>query len=119
MSGVIDFLNRLNRLGPFSMSLFVCGLIGALVALVGALSPGPDGTHLLFGLEALAIWIILGVFFGGIAWAVSTLSMWRRSLGKRVVPERDSAVEALRERYARGEIDRDQFDSTLQRLRQS
>ena len=101
------------------MSLFVCGLIGALVALVGGLSPGPNGTNLLFGLEAFAIWIVLGLFLGGIAWAVNTLSLWRRSLTKRLVPERDPAVEALRERYARGEIDQDQFDSMLHRLRQS
>lgn len=101
------------------MSLLVCGLLGALTALVGGLSPGPDGTNLLFGLEAFAIWLILGVFLGGIAWAASTLSLWRRSLTRRSVVERDPAVEALRERFARGEIDQNQFDSMLLRLRHS
>ena len=101
------------------MSVFVCGLIGALVAVVGGLSPGPNGTNLIFGLEAFAIWIIIGIFLGALAWAVSTLSMWRRSLSKRSVLDRDPAVEALRERFARGEIGQDQFESMLSRLTQS
>lgn len=72
------------------------------------------------------IWavIVIGAwFFGGLWWLI--LLGITGSLGGLALtvhslllsgPERDPAIEALRKRYASGEIGQDEFESTLRRL---
>lgn len=60
-------------------------------------------------------WLLV---IGGIIWA---LSQRRRHLtpsdyGRTAMPRRSSALEILRERYARGEIDAAQFDEMVSHL---
>ncbi len=61
--------------------------------------------------------IILGFVFGGLAWIVDTYFSLRWSTRQRLVG-RDPAVEVLRERYARGELDENQFEERLRRLKE-
>jgi len=61
--------------------------------------------------------MILGLVLGGIAWVVDSLSSWRSSL-TRPTAGRDPALQALRERYACGEIDENQFEAMLSRLKE-
>ena len=102
---------------PAEATLLFCTAMGVVTALVGSVggSRGPDP---LLIVSAVAIWIILGIIFGGVAWFVDTLSLWRTSLTVPSTVERDPALEALRERYARGEIDENQFETMLRRLRE-
>ena len=116
MSGVRQFL---SNLGPASSVFLAFAVIGGGTALVGGLDPGANDSNLLLGLFAFLVWVLIGLFFGGITWTVNTVRHWRRGLTTRMASERDPAVEVLRERYARGEIDQDQFESTLHRLKET
>jgi len=88
-------------------------LVTAFSGLVGASSrPNLD-----FALLAFGGWMILGLVLGGIAWVVDSLSSWRSSL-TRPTAGRDPALQALRERYACGEIDENQFEAMLSRLKE-
>ncbi len=112
MSGVRSFLSNLSSA---KATFLFCAAIGLVTAiLVGA---GPGG--LLNGMLAFYVWIGLGLFFGGILWIVETVSLWKSSLTRRSTAEKDPALEVLRERYARGEIDEYRFESTQRRLKKS
>ena len=111
MSGVRSFLSNLSRA---KATFLFCAVIGLVTSIfVGG---GPGG--LLNGIIAFSVWIVLGLFFGGIAWIVDTLSLWKSSLNRRSTADKDPALEALRERYAPGAIDENQFESMLQRLKE-
>lgn len=79
------------------------------------------GHFFMWPLMALGIALQWGFWLfviGGIMWAVAQR---RRHLapsdrGAPVMPRRVSALDILRERYARGEIDSDQFDEMVSRL---
>jgi uncharacterized membrane protein len=107
----------LYNLSPAEVTFLFCVAMGVLTASVGSVggnrSPGP-----LLVVYAVATWIVLGIIFGGLAWFVDTLSLWRTSLTLPSTVERDPALEALRERYARGEIDENQFETMLRHLKE-
>ena len=75
------------------------------------------------------VWALILVgawFFGGLKWLILlgiTGSLGGLALTVHALfflrPERDPAVEALRERYARGEIANDEFESVLRRLEET
>ncbi len=115
----VSALRRLSSLsGPWSVFL-ACTMIGAVVAAIGVSAPntGIDGE--IFAIFMFGIWLCLGLLFGGIVWILSTVSMWRQSLAARSLDQRDPALELLRERYARGELDEAQFEAMLNRLKGS
>jgi putative membrane protein len=57
------------------------------------------------------IWIFLLVLIVGAIW-------WGTQAGRRNPPNRsESAEEILRKRYARGEIDKNEFDERMRSLR--
>ncbi len=60
-------------------------------------------------------WLLL---IGGIVWAVRQRQRHRTpsDLGARAMPRPRDALEILRERYARGEIDTAEFDEMVSRL---
>ena len=109
MSGLRSFLSNLS---PAKATFLFCTTIG----LVTAIMVGGAG-GLLNGMFAFSVWIVLGLFFGGIAWVVDTLSLWKNSLTRRSAADRGPALQALRERYARGELDENQFESMLRHLK--
>jgi uncharacterized membrane protein len=111
MSGVRNFLSNLSSA---KATFLFCAAIGLVTGIhVGG---GPGG--LLNGMFAFYVWIVLGLFFGGIAWIVETVSLWKSSLTRRSTADKDPALEALRRRYARGEIDENLFESMLHRLKE-
>ncbi len=65
------------------------------------------------------VFIILGLILGGLAWIVDALFSLRWSLTRQRLVDRDPAVEALRERYARGELDENQFEERLRHLKEA
>lgn len=101
------------NLSPAKATFLFCTVIG----LVTALLVGGAGS-LLNGIFAFSVWIVLGLFFGCIAWVVDSLSLWKSSLTRPSMTHRDPAVQALRERYASGELDESQFESMLRRLKE-
>lgn len=108
--------NFLSSLSPAKSTFLFCTALGVSTAVMIGLVGGPGGSNLVYLLIAFATWIVLGLLFGGIAWVIDTLSIWRTSLTMLSSDERDPAVDALRDRYARGEIDENQFDKMLRRL---
>jgi len=115
MSGLRSFLSNLS---PFQGTFLFCVAMGIVTAVLGGLVGASGGPNVEFALIAFVTWTILGLFFGGIAWVVDTLSVWRRSLARRSAWDRDTALQALRERYAHGEINENQFESMLQNLKE-
>lgn len=109
MSGLRSFLSNLS---PAKATVVFCTTLG----LVTAIMVGGTG-GLLSGIFAFSVWIVLGLFFGGVAWVVDTLSLWKNSLTRRSAAESDPALQVLRERYARGELDENQFESMLRYLK--
>jgi len=87
-------------------------MLGVVSGLIGA-GAGPNPG---FGLFFFATWTVIGLVHGGIAWLVEALASWRKPFA-RLAAGRDAAIEALRERFARGEIDESQFDSMFRRLK--
>jgi len=115
MSGLRSFLSNLS---PFQGTFLFCVAMGLVTAVLGRSVGANGGANIEFALIALAMWIILGIFFGGIARIVDTLSLWRRSLARRSAADRDPALQSLREIYARGELNENQFEATLQHLKE-
>ncbi|OLD34609.1 MAG: hypothetical protein AUI50_05625 [Crenarchaeota archaeon 13_1_40CM_2_52_14] len=85
--------------------------------LIGSVNAG-GGPNVGFAFYAFITWVSLGIFFGAIVWVVDTLSLWRSSLTRHSSVERDPALQALRERYARGELDENQFELMFRRLKE-
>ena len=73
----------------------------------------------LIGLAVLVLFLLL--IGGGIAlvlWFVGQQGSQKASLGPGQAPRReDEALEILRQRYARGEIDREEFERMREDLR--
>jgi putative membrane protein len=59
------------------------------------------------GLGMILFWILLIL---AIVWLVRTLGLDKMIRGTRSEPTQDRALETLRERYARGEIDSEEFE---------
>lgn len=61
--------------------------------------------------DGMGWWMLLGSFWFVFFWAVVIWVMVRVSeRGNRNQEAEESAIEILRRRYARGEIDKEQFD---------
>jgi uncharacterized membrane protein len=114
MSGLRSFLSNLS---PFQGTFLFCVAMGVATAVFGGLVGASGGPNTEFALIAFATWTTLGLFFGGMAWVVDTLSLRRRSLARRSAADRDPALQVLRERYARGELNENQFEEMLQHLK--
>lgn len=62
----------------------------------------------------MALWsLIVILLIAAVVWAVGRGRPWRSDLA----PGRDPAEEALREQYARGEIDEETYRRRLEELR--
>lgn len=78
---------------------------------------GMGGGWLLGGLMMLLFWIVV---IGLAAWAIWAFT--RRQSGRadypisQAAPQGDSALQIVKERYARGEISREQYDEIRQTL---
>jgi uncharacterized membrane protein len=108
----------LSNLSTFKRTFLFFLAMGMLTALLGG-SVGVNGApNIEFAVYGFATWVIIGVFIGGIGWVVDTLSLWRRSLARRSGADRYPALQALRERYARGELSENQFETMLQHLKE-
>ncbi len=75
------------------------------------------GDHMGWGGWTMMIgwWLIVILLIAGLALAVARVGPWRSGGG----PQRDPAEEALREQYARGEIDEETYRRRLDELRRS
>jgi uncharacterized membrane protein len=116
MSGLRNYLSNLS---PARGMFLFCVALGVAIAILGGSAGGMGGSNLVFVVYAISTWLVLGLVFGGIAWVIDTVSLWRNSLRKRLAADRDPALQALKERYARGEIDENQFESMRRHLKEN
>jgi putative membrane protein len=61
--------------------------------------------------------VLVGVVIAAIVWLVRHGSHGMSHSSKQELPQRNEALEILRQRYARGEIDRDEFERMREELR--
>ncbi len=61
-------------------------------------------------------WIIWLVIIGGIVWAVVTIVNNNNRKQQNYFPREEDSLEILKKRYARGEINREQFEQMKQDL---
>ena len=115
MSGLRGFLSNLS---PAQGMFLFCVSLGAVIAVLAGSFGAGSAPNLAFVILVFATWTGLGLFFGVIVWVADTLSLWRSSLTRRSADNRDPALQALRERYARGELDENQFEAMLKRLKE-
>jgi hypothetical protein len=96
--------------------LFILGGLALLYIVLGVLGPTPLSPALsppfgeLVRFSALVLFVVVGVVW------LSLKTSKTRSRGK-AIPANQSAEQILRERYARGEMDRAQFGQMLNDLR--
>jgi putative membrane protein len=60
------------------------------------------------------MWLVWLLLIAGVTWLVATLVAWR---GRASNSTGTSATDIVKERYARGEIDRTEYEQKLQDLR--
>jgi putative membrane protein len=73
------------------------------------------GMHYMWGAWGIGMGLMMLLFWGLIIVALVLGIRWLITEGK-AVPRSDSALEILRQRYARGEITKEQFDAMKQDL---
>ncbi len=61
-------------------------------------------------------WIFWLVIIGGIVWALVTMVNNNNRKQQNYFPREEDALEILKKRYARGEINREQFEQIKQDL---
>ncbi len=61
------------------------------------------------GLWALFSFVVFVLFWIGVVWLIATLVRRDRDAGPPPAPRRPPALDVLEERYARGEISREEF----------
>lgn len=69
-----------------------------------------------FGGGMLFGWIIWLVIIGGIIWVVATIVSNNNRKQQNIFPHKEDALDILKNRYARGEINREQFEQMKQDL---
>jgi len=69
-----------------------------------------------FGGGMLFGWIIWLVIIGGIIWVVATIVSNNNRKQQNIFPHKEDALDILKSRYARGEINREQFEQMKQDL---
>jgi|SaaInl4_150m_RNA_FD_contig_31_1911786_length_674_multi_4_in_0_out_0_1 putative membrane protein len=58
-----------------------------------------------------------GLIFGGVWLAKTIFSSGQQTQSRRVAPQRSNALDILNQRYARGELTREEYDLMKQDLR--
>jgi putative membrane protein len=95
------------------------GLVG-VVGLIGGLTPAVAraqdrayewgwGMHSMWGMWGLGMALMMLLFWGAIIVAIVLGIRWLVMQGKE--PRGDTAMDILRQRYARGEIGREEFEA--------
>jgi putative membrane protein len=72
------------------------------------------GMHPMWGVWGLGMMLMMLLFWGVLITGVVLGIRWLMAQGRE--PRRDPALDALRERYARGEINREEFEARKQDL---
>lgn len=94
--------------------------VGAAAGLIGGLTPavawaqervyeGGWGMHSMWGMWGLGMALMMLLFWGAIIVAIVLGIRWLVMQGKE--PRGDTAMDILRQRYARGEIGREEFEA--------
>ena len=83
--------------------------VGAPMTAWAQQRPYDWGMHYMWGATGIGMMLMMLVFFGLVIAALVLGIRWLITQGKE--PRSDSALETLRQRYARGEIDKDQFEA--------
>jgi len=73
------------------------------------------GMHPMWGVWGIAMMLMMLVFWGAVIVGVVLAIRWLAGQGER--SRSDRAVDILRERYARGEINKDEFEAKQLDLR--
>jgi putative membrane protein len=70
------------------------------------------GMHPMWGMWGIAMMLMMLVFWGAVIVGMVLAIRWLVSQGRGTEPHRtDAAVDILRQRYARGEINKEEFDA--------
>ncbi len=83
--------------------------VGAPMAAWAQQRPYDWGMHYMWGATGIGMMLMMLLFWGLVIVALVLGVRWLISQGKE--PRSDSALETLRQRYARGEIDKDQLEA--------
>lgn len=86
---------------------------GMMIMAPGMMGFGAFGFSPIWGIVTMLVWILI---VGGVVWLVISLLQQGRPAGTGPTTTGDSALNILRERYARGEITREQFEQMRQDL---
>ncbi len=88
--------------------LLVFGLLGGgMMMWPGMMGSGAFGISPIWGILMMLFWVLI---IGGVAWLVVWLLQQGRPSPIGPVAAGSQALEILKERYARGEITREQFE---------
>ncbi len=110
---------------PTQLFLVLVGLLAtvAIIMTIVAVANAPSFVtdpftawawwHSGFGLAAMILWMVLfwGLLIGGVIWLIVALNR------REVTAGGDAARDILQQRYARGEITREQYDEMRRELR--
>ncbi len=92
--------------------VWVAGVLSGLGAPMTAWAqqrPYDWGMHYMWGATGIGMMLMMLVFFGLVIAALVLGIRWLVTQGRE--SRSDSALDILRQRYARGEIDKDQFEA--------
>ena len=107
-SGVSPFRWIWILAGILILTLLVLGLASAIYGLYLGQAPFHYGFYPFFGFG----WLLIIILFAGFVLRL-VFRPWRRGRGRF-----DPAIQALRERYARGDITKEQFMQMVRDLRE-
>jgi len=70
-----------------------------------------------FGLFGMLFgWVFTILFFGLIVWGIVVFVRWMSEQTRHTAKKEDSAIVILKERYAKGEIDKKEFEEKMKNL---
>ncbi len=97
-------------IGIIILVILVLGLLGGGMMWTGMMGYGGYGGFVfspLWGIVMIVFWLLV---VGGIVWLVVSLFQQGRPSGMGPTVTGDTALNILRERYAKGEITREQYE---------